>query len=660
MNATSSQAETAVQSSIYRGVSGVRVKIILLVLIGCAHVVITLSTIVPGYLSIDEAIYHMMAKNFSETGGQAIWNGYEEFPSKELSSRFLRPHLGKLYSQYPYLFPVLAFPFYTWFGFFGLFLLNSVSFLGATVLCFATAWKLFRDLDLALNSCLVFIFATFAWEYSQAAWPHCVGLLFITASFYLFVCSYYASTRRVAIFLAFSAGLVAGIGTGVRMDVFLVLPSLILPFLAARPSRLLEPLMVAVGTLPGLILLAEANFVKCGLFSPFTYGSASDVPKAMLLGAVVLMVATWPLTRPNVVKWMRNRPSVMTALVLGIILLVAIVPHDRAVETRMIENAHVSLVDVRALAANERMPALGRSSGGGMIYIGGLKKSLLQSLPWLVILVVPLIRIARSDEDSVQICLLFLVPGSVVGFLSCCRHEFGGLCLNFRYFVLFMPFVAILCAYAIRNIRRRWGMPFSWFTVAVIVAVTASTYFLFTEELFVTINQLEFPLLVVPLIMACMLLGLLLLGELQQGGGLHLIRGAAWVLVIVAMTWSGVVAFSYDYPLHRLQRVKNFNAGALALKIIPRDSLFITFPYLDAFLRLIEADRVRIAFPARDRFKDMPKLVAYHLKEGRRVFAAFPRGVWASLKAGSLARYEIKPVWVFSTGFIGEILRKGP
>ena len=33
-----------------------------------AHILIALFTIVPGYLSIDEATYHMMAKNFSESG----------------------------------------------------------------------------------------------------------------------------------------------------------------------------------------------------------------------------------------------------------------------------------------------------------------------------------------------------------------------------------------------------------------------------------------------------------------------------------------------------------------------------------------------------------------------------------------------------------------
>ena len=42
-------------------------KICLLLLF--AHILISLFTIIPGYLSIDEITYHLMAKNFSESGG---------------------------------------------------------------------------------------------------------------------------------------------------------------------------------------------------------------------------------------------------------------------------------------------------------------------------------------------------------------------------------------------------------------------------------------------------------------------------------------------------------------------------------------------------------------------------------------------------------------
>jgi len=47
--------------------SSEKLKICLLLLF--AHILISLFTIIPGYLAINEATYHMMAKNFSESGG---------------------------------------------------------------------------------------------------------------------------------------------------------------------------------------------------------------------------------------------------------------------------------------------------------------------------------------------------------------------------------------------------------------------------------------------------------------------------------------------------------------------------------------------------------------------------------------------------------------
>jgi hypothetical protein len=38
-----------------------------------------------GHLNLDEGIYQLMARDFTATGGPGLWNGYEEFPSRELT-----------------------------------------------------------------------------------------------------------------------------------------------------------------------------------------------------------------------------------------------------------------------------------------------------------------------------------------------------------------------------------------------------------------------------------------------------------------------------------------------------------------------------------------------------------------------------------------------
>jgi len=138
--------------------SSEKLKICFLLLF--AHILISIFTIIPGYLSIDEATYHVMAKNFSESGGFEIWNGYREYPSPELESQFIFARNGRLVSQYPYLYPVLCMPFYRIWGYHGMFFINVIAFIGIVALCYAIAQKIFNDRNMSLNSCLILALAS--------------------------------------------------------------------------------------------------------------------------------------------------------------------------------------------------------------------------------------------------------------------------------------------------------------------------------------------------------------------------------------------------------------------------------------------------------------------------------------------------------------------
>ncbi|MEJ2718224.1 MAG: hypothetical protein P8182_13995 [Deltaproteobacteria bacterium] len=630
----------------------VRIKISLLIFLGAAHLLISFFTIVPGYLSIDEAIYNWTIKDFSKTGGFDIWTGYREFPSVELAHDFLRVHAGRPISQYPYLFPLLAVPFYRAGGFFGVFFINVLSFLGVVVLTFFTARRLFDDINLALNSCFILIFATFAWEYSQAGWPHMLGLLFVMGAFYLCVSAYFSPSARRGWWLALAAGLVAGFAPGIRIDAALIIGCIILPFLFARPWRPMQAIAVAAGTIPGLAILAVTNKIKFGVLNPFSYGTnfggfTMPIPTGLIVAAAAGLILVWALTRSPVLDRLQGRWRVPFGIVLAILFAVAVisalfvVPRAGTTVQKTVSNAWVEFVDLRALDPGARLPAMMRSPGGGVVYIGAHKKALLQSLPYLVILLVPLVGIARREREFGQLVMLFLVPLAVGALYAYHPFGYGGLCLNYRFFLPILPFASILTAYAIRDLERRWGMPFGWPVIVAVAALTAVVYFLFTGDVFATLEALEFPLLVIPLIIAILLLGLLAMGEFLRGAGIHLIRGAAWLLLIVALTWAGLVAFFYDYPQQREQRIVNFSIGGKLLKTIPRDSILFTAPFIDPVMRLLEGDRVRIGFPGQDSFKDFPRLIAFQLHQGRRVFALFPIGWWRQLQKGPLQPYRI-------------------
>jgi hypothetical protein len=183
-------------------------------------------------------------------------------------------------------------------------------------------------------------------------------------------------------------------------------------------------------------------------------------------------------------------------------------------------------------------------------------------------------------------------------------------------------------------------------------------YVLLTWILGASLEDREFALMIVPLLIAGFLLALLVAGELVRVEGADLLRRGAWLLLIAALTWSGTVAFCYDYPVHREQRIRNQFFGEQVLGIVPPDSVFFTFPYIDPFMRLIEKDRVRIVLPGQDRFRDFPKILDYYQRAGKRMFGVFPPVVWAELKQGPLAEYRIKRLFAFPDAYLAEIIAK--
>ena len=189
----------------------------------------------------------------SRAGDHALWNGYEEFPSRELWFPVLQIHAGRLISQYPEGFTLLALPFYRLLGYDGLFVLNALAFAGAVLLTYRLAHRYFGNRGLALDACLVLVFATYAWEYTQASMPHALSMLIVAGAVFLVVKALDAGTRGRALLAGLAGGGLIGFGATVRLDVMFALPLVIVPFLFVRPARPWLALSAGLATLPALI-----------------------------------------------------------------------------------------------------------------------------------------------------------------------------------------------------------------------------------------------------------------------------------------------------------------------------------------------------------------------------------------------------------------------
>jgi len=632
-----------------------RIKVLIILLFVVAHVVVTACTTVPGYLSVDEVVYNLMAKNFSSSWTLSIWNGYEEFPSPELAWNFIIPCKGRLVPQYPHLFTILSAPFYSTAGFAGLFYANAAAYLGVLMFAYAIAKQLFHDHNLALNAVLILIFGTFAWEYSQAAWPHMSGLLFTMGTFYFGLRARDAGSSKQGYRFAIAAGLIAGLAPGMRVDCLLVLPCVMGMFFFARPCQMRGLIAFVLGALPGLLVLSWLNLAKFNLFLPVSYGGNLPFPTMFVFVAGAIALLIWAGSRPPLAGVLRrNMKSLLLVVVVGTAIL-AFLPLTGPIVQRVANDAYTQIVDIRHAGFRFKSPAMSRSVGGGILYMGAHKKALLQSMPFLCILLIPAICIVRGRTESTRLWCAAVIPIGVLGFFSFMPLEYGGLCLNLRYFLIALPFLAMLSAYATRYMVENWGMALDGTAISAVAVATGAAYFSITQVMSPTVDKLEMPLLTVPIVLAVALLLFAGFGEIRASRAGRFARQAAWVVLVIAMIWSGLTAWTYDYHHHRRQRVENYNTGETVRSLVPAESMFFTAPAIDPFMRIVESDNVRIGFPKRDGFRDFPKLVKFHLDHGRRVFAVFPATWWNEGKVRGLKSYEIRRMVDFPGLTLAEI-----
>ena len=578
-----------------------------------------------GHFNVDEGVYHMMVRDASVAGNHALWNGYEEFPSRELWFPVLQIHAGRLVSQYPEGFTLLTLPFYRLLGYDGLFVLNALAFFGTVLLTYRLAQRFFPNRHLALNACLVLVFATYAWEYTQASMPHGFSMLIVVGAVCLVVKALDAGTRGLALLAALAGGGLIGAGATVRLDVMFALPLVIVPFIFARPARPWLALSAGLATLPALIWLALINQEKFGVVSPFTYGanianeSASVVPYLMLGAAGFAGLGLlWTATRPWGQRQLRDRPK-LVALALAVTAgLVLLFPPGWSLAGRFAEGLYLLVVDLRIRDLSILEGGLTRGPDGSMIYIGSVKKSLLQSCPYLAALILPFWALLRGGRDRPALAMLALGPAVYIGVYSYFAWH-GGQGLNLRYFLPILPFTSILTAYAWHDLTE--GMePSPRRRLALLGAGLAALFVLLGAPALLEPARQGVVFLTVPLVLAGGLLAAAIARLAARPRAARITGGVAAAGLTLSLVWAGLVAFTYDLPrayLFRMHRAEL--TRSVAPRIEPDSLLFVHSGC--PFFGLLEGARLRIATPRYDDFQDFTALAKFHLRAGRPVYA---------------------------------------
>ncbi|NOX96043.1 MAG: hypothetical protein GXP04_13410 [Alphaproteobacteria bacterium] len=409
---------------------------------------------------VDGGIYLDMARAITADGSLAISGngGVEGAPT--LTKYLTRDVDGLSYPQYPSGYAFIAAPFYALFGIRGLMLMNALALFASTILVFRIAMQLFKDEATSLGAVLIFLFSTFVSNYAVAVWPHMLSLACWLGAIFCALSAHDASSERSRTLLFCAAGLMIGVGVNIRVDSILIFAVLLVWLkLFARPSDRLAPLWLTLGMAPLLLFAAWLNQIKFGVFSPFSYGSsggATDIHRyrAVIIGGGIILAGLWLANIPSLASTAHRKFGARKIILASIIGVVAALIFVGPFIWKTLYGVYVLVINLQAHDAYFQR-GVEPNEFGQLMFWGYPKKALVQSLPFLPLILIPITTFLHGKNVvSISLCLLAIC--APITFYALNQWHGGG-SYNMRYFIPALPFIAILTASALRDIITNAG-----------------------------------------------------------------------------------------------------------------------------------------------------------------------------------------------------------
>ncbi len=364
-------------------------------------------TSVPGVFTIDENNY--LSTVLSLRGGRLTVPGTEGLTPSRMLAYFdptaisRRATTSPVASTAPPLYAFFALPF-ALFGWRGLIALNVIAFLVTGFLVFRLAQSLSEDRAAPWLAFWTFVLAGYSIEYAQGVWPHMLSVALATGG----VTGAVRSRRDAGLATSVVAGLLCGVATGVRY----------------------QNLVFALAVGAGLLLADRRRIAKAGAFS-----LAFCLPLAASSAINFVRLGSWnPVSKGPGYMSLRAGTTFDNPVVEGVVLLA----------TRVVDySLHPSPRDPAA-ALPWQLPY---GPTGTYVYFGAIKKSWIQSSPWILLALVILLLFAVSRESSSrrrESRAFLLVIGAVMALFAAAGFgRIDGVCFNQRYFLELVPLVAV-------------------------------------------------------------------------------------------------------------------------------------------------------------------------------------------------------------------------
>lgn len=531
---------------------------------------------IAGPLTYDSGTYHLSAQSLVTTGDFFIDNGFEEFPSPMLGVGQIVMPAGQLVSQYPEYYTILSAPFYAVFDYRGLMILSTLAFIGTTVLIWRMTSWFSKDVAAPLSAVLIYAFATFSWEYTQSSYPHMVNTFLILLACWL---AWGAALReddlpklcpgwmRGPVGRAGLAGLIIGLAIGVRLDAAFAAAALGLPFLTGRGLRWRELAAMAGGALPMIAGLTWINYEKFGVINPFSYGRlssggyASSLSYYLPVAAALLGIALLFAFRDYIPERLNRKRLIAGIGAIGV-AAIALTPTGYQFGTGVFQ----LLIDMR-IRPEIPEPALTRSPNGAVIYFQSVKKALVESLPYLSLLIIPALATLWRGENRDRSWLLWLVPISFLSFYGYLAWH-GSIALNMRYLTPVLPFLAILTA--LQWVRVREALRPAT-TLLLIAALWVGFSLAFVWAL-PDIQRQEAVFLNGALALAGLCLVLQLVSFVRPAIGTRVYA----IAFLAALAWSSAVTLVHDYRMSASVRYSYLSRAETVGQFVDPDAVILS------------------------------------------------------------------------------------
>jgi len=565
-----------------------------------------------GFFSIDELIYALMAESATK-GSLVIENGYSSFPSTALLVRFLVPGPDGSAPQYPSGYGFFALPFYSLLGIRGLFMMNSLAFAGSCWCTYSLARSIRCSKHTATLAWVILGGATYASEYGIAVWPHALAMLVVVAG----QLAAFRAARQPSASLVWAVltGAVLGAGIMIRVDIILLAPGVLVWWLHKRSARRLIPVAL-IGMSPGVVVASWLNHLKFDSWSPLSYGrvagSATLSAYAPLAFGVGLITGLVLLLHHLYVRRLLSR-RIVTLIAGATIITCGAFAQTRQLAVRMGHGLYVLLVDLQSYSRATDDPGVMKSDTGYLVFYGYLKRSLLQSLPYLGVLI-PALRTRRAQSGDAPflgvVCTLWILPFALM-------EWHGGFSFNMRYFVPLLPGLAIITAFALARLQDAGALTSSLLLshqriACATAAAVACTVILMTFQ--PALGSLLF--LYVPLLLA-LLLALSAIWIGRWGLTAIGVRTLS-ALAIASFVWAGASFGMHDLTLSYKQRshVHRLMEDAARLE----DNILVVTPTPEYFWSQFLRPRSNVAVVAAGVNYDIAALLNFYLQAGHPVY----------------------------------------